>query len=145
MDDDATETKPGGLDAIVEQFDTRVTLILFPRARDPTHRSSPDSDADGQPPIFTTYEDYLDNQVTPVDMYYLEDEEMARQLVELGYRGDGEILRREEFDARKEAAFTQAAGRKQEAEETGEAGKNSTEQPLLKALAQRRRRCGTAS
>lgn len=41
MDDDATETKPGGLDAIVEQFDTCVTLILFPCARDPTHRSSP--------------------------------------------------------------------------------------------------------
>ena len=43
-----------------------------------------------------------------MDMYYLEDEEMARQLVELGYRGDGEILRREEFDARKEAAFIAA-------------------------------------
>ena len=36
-------------------------------------------------------------------MYYLEDEELARQLVELGYRGNGETLKREEFEARKKA------------------------------------------
>ena len=41
MDDDAAEMKPGGLDAIVEQFETCATLSLFPRAPDPTHRSSP--------------------------------------------------------------------------------------------------------
>ena len=33
-----------------------------------------------------------------------QDEELARQLVELGYRGSGEVLKREEFEARKEAA-----------------------------------------
>ena len=32
----------------------------------------------------TRYEDYLDSQVTPADMYYLEDVELARHLVELG-------------------------------------------------------------
>ena len=50
---------------------------------------------------YQTYEDYLDDQVQPEDMYYLEDEELARQLVELGYRGNGETLKREEFEARK--------------------------------------------
>lgn len=30
------------------------------------------------------YEDYLDEQITPIDMYYLEDVDLARQLVELG-------------------------------------------------------------
>ena len=50
---------------------------------------------------YQTYEDYLDDQVRPEDMYYLEDEELARQLVELGYRGNGETLKREEFEARK--------------------------------------------
>jgi hypothetical protein len=30
------------------------------------------------------YEDYLDSQITGTDMYYLEDMELARQLVELG-------------------------------------------------------------
>jgi hypothetical protein len=44
---------------------------------------------------FETYEDYLDSQLTANDMGYLEDEEMARQLVELGYRGLGDTIRRE--------------------------------------------------
>jgi hypothetical protein len=30
------------------------------------------------------YEDYLDNQITATDMFYLEDVELARHLVELG-------------------------------------------------------------
>eukprot|EP00981_Chlorochromonas_danica_P002999 scaffold601_cov170-Ochromonas_danica.AAC.60 len=50
---------------------------------------------------FETYEDYLDSQLTGHDMNYLEDEEMARQLVELGYRGLGDTIRREDFEARK--------------------------------------------
>ena len=43
---------------------------------------------------YQTYEDYLDSQISATDIYYLEDEDLARQLVELGYRGSGEILRR---------------------------------------------------
>ncbi|CAN0571911.1 unnamed protein product, partial [Ectocarpus sp. 12 AP-2014] len=42
-------------------------------------------------------------QVTETDMYYLQDEDLARQLVELGYRGSGDTLQREEFEARKKA------------------------------------------
>ena len=30
---------------------------------------------------------YLDSQISPMDIYYLEDQDLARQLVELGYRG----------------------------------------------------------
>ncbi|XP_076782551.1 cilia- and flagella-associated protein 299 isoform X3 [Arvicanthis niloticus] len=52
---------------------------------------------------FNTYEDFLDSQITTVDLYYLEDESLARQLVELGYRGTGEIVKREDFEARKAA------------------------------------------
>ena len=33
---------------------------------------------------YATYEQYLNCQITPTDLYYLEDEELARQLVELG-------------------------------------------------------------
>lgn len=50
---------------------------------------------------FPTYEDYLDSQITEKDLNYLQDEELARQLVELGYRGSGEALKREEFEQRK--------------------------------------------
>ena len=35
---------------------------------------------------FETYEDYLDSLVSEEDHKYLEDEEMARTIVELGYR-----------------------------------------------------------
>ena len=41
-----------------------------------------------------SYEEYLDSQITKVDLFYLEDEELARDLIELGYRGSGEILKR---------------------------------------------------
>ena len=44
---------------------------------------------------FETYELYLESFISPVDRYYLEDEDLARQLVELGYHGKGDILSRE--------------------------------------------------
>lgn len=87
---------------------------------------------------FNTYEDYLDRQITSTDLYYLEDIELARQLVELGYRGNGEILKREEFDSRKEAA---EMARKQKLhnkpKKLASALKELTGFPLLQALAQR--------
>lgn len=43
---------------------------------------------------FNTYEEYLDDQTTPQDLMYLQDETLARKLVELGYRGSGETLKR---------------------------------------------------
>jgi hypothetical protein len=50
---------------------------------------------------FATYEDYLDSQISEKDRMYLEDEELARQLVELGYKGSGEALKREDFEQKK--------------------------------------------
>ena len=50
---------------------------------------------------YATYEDYLDEQVTDRDLFYLNDEEMARELVELGYRGSGDTLNRKEFEEKK--------------------------------------------
>jgi hypothetical protein len=40
---------------------------------------------------FATYEEFLESQITPLDLYYLQDEEVARRLVELGFRGSGEV------------------------------------------------------
>jgi hypothetical protein len=81
---------------------------------------------------FDTYEDYLDKQITPTDLYYLEDVELARQLVELGYRGNGELLRRDEFDVRKEAheiAKKQRANKRPK--KLASAGKDLEGYPLL--------------
>merc|ERR1712088_203361 len=63
---------------------------------------------------YATYEDFLDSQITPGDLYYLEDEELARQLVELGYRGSGEVLKRDEFEQRKAAAASRLSKRTQQ-------------------------------
>ena len=49
---------------------------------------------------FDKYEDYLDKQMSDEDLFYLEDTELARQLIEVGYHGKGEILTREQFEDR---------------------------------------------
>ena len=51
----------------------------------------------------TTYEDYLDSQITAQDRFHFEEDELARQFVEIGCR-KGEVLSREDFAARREAA-----------------------------------------
>ena len=53
---------------------------------------------------FTTYEDFLDTQVNSTDLYYLEDQDLARQIVELGYKGK-DFLSREQFEEAKKRAL----------------------------------------
>lgn len=94
--------------------------------------------ADSVAAEFASYEDYLDRQITPLDLYYLEDNELARQLVELGYRGNGEILTREEFEVRKQAAESARSAKLRNAPRAlASAGKSFEGKPLLAALAQR--------
>ena len=52
---------------------------------------------------FPDYNSYLDAQMTEDDLFYLEDQELARQLIEVGYHGKGEILSRQAFREKKEA------------------------------------------
>ncbi|XP_043934642.1 cilia- and flagella-associated protein 299 [Protopterus annectens] len=85
---------------------------------------------------FNSYEDFLDSQITALDLYYLEDEELARQLVELGYRGSGEVLKREEFEARKAAAEASRLSKRSHQRTLASAGKELTDN-FLQALAQR--------
>ena len=85
---------------------------------------------------YSTYEDFLNSQITSTDLYYLEDEEVARDLVELGYRGTGEVLKREEFEARKQALSSNQKKRDQKQTLAGQ-GYDLTDTPLLAALAQR--------
>ena len=44
---------------------------------------------------FDTYEQYLDDQMEEKDLFYLEDNELARQLIEVGFHGKGEVLTRQ--------------------------------------------------
>ncbi|KAI9225152.1 hypothetical protein BC828DRAFT_401637 [Blastocladiella britannica] len=86
---------------------------------------------------FATYEEYLDSQISPVDLFYLEDKELARQLVELGYRGSGEPIKREEFDARKKAAENFRLAKRWQAKLLASHGKEFSNSPFLQALAER--------
>ncbi|KAF6039921.1 hypothetical protein EB796_001773 [Bugula neritina] len=85
---------------------------------------------------FETYEQFLDSQITPLDLFYLEDEELARQLVELGYRGSGEVLKREEFEARKQQAEASRLAQRNKTKQLAHQGKDIKD-PFLKALANR--------
>ncbi|XP_073747931.1 cilia- and flagella-associated protein 299 isoform X4 [Callorhinus ursinus] len=85
---------------------------------------------------FNTYEDFLDSQITTVDLYYLEDEGLARQLVELGYRGTGEVVKREDFEARKAALEIARLAERTQKKTLTSAGKDLQDN-FLKALAVR--------
>lgn len=86
---------------------------------------------------YATYEDYLDDQVMPEDLYYLEDEDLARQLVELGYRGSGETLKREEFLAKKRAEREKNSHKSNVPKSLASANCDLSQYPLLQALANR--------
>mmetsp|Transcript_38539 Transcript_38539/g.77530 ORF Transcript_38539/g.77530 Transcript_38539/m.77530 type:complete len:234 (-) Transcript_38539:121-822(-) len=84
---------------------------------------------------FTTYEDYLDSQITAQDRFYLEEDELARRLVEIGCR-KGEVLSREDFTARSEAAENAKKARLQNAPRVlASAQKDLNDCPFLKNLA----------
>uniref|UniRef100_A0A7S0VHL9 Cilia- and flagella-associated protein 299 n=1 Tax=Polytomella parva TaxID=51329 RepID=A0A7S0VHL9_9CHLO len=87
---------------------------------------------------FATYEDYLDSQITSTDMYYLEDVELARHLVELCIRGNGEVIKREEFESRKDAAEAARQARlNKKPKKLASQGKVVEDSPLLQALKDR--------
>lgn len=66
-----------------------------------------------------------------------QDEELARNLVELGYRGDGDILKREEFEARKKAEREKHLHKESAPPPLASMGKNLSDKPFLQALATR--------
>mmetsp|Transcript_30711 Transcript_30711/g.52719 ORF Transcript_30711/g.52719 Transcript_30711/m.52719 type:complete len:234 (-) Transcript_30711:166-867(-) len=86
---------------------------------------------------YATFEDYLDGQVSETDMFYLEDEDLARQLVELGYRGSGDTLKREEFEARKKVLRERSTHKTNVPKQLASANKDLSQKPFLAALASR--------
>jgi hypothetical protein len=87
---------------------------------------------------YSTYEEYLDSQITSKELFYLEDEDLARKLAEIGYKNGGD-MKREEFDQRKRNAETLKS--KQTPTQSSKilscAGKDVSDSPFLKALAER--------
>eukprot|EP00755_Sulcionema_specki_P013377 Sspe_Gene.53839::Locus_29725_Transcript_1_1_Confidence_1.000_Length_420::g.53839::m.53839 len=83
-----------------------------------------------------TYEDYLDKFVQPEDLFYLDDPDNARQIVELGYKGK-DFMNREEFEAARKAALEGPLKRKKSLDAICSAGKDLSKSSFLYALAQR--------
>lgn len=88
---------------------------------------------------FETYDEYLASFVTEADMKYLQDAEMARGVVELGYmHGGGELLRRDEFEGRKQRlAAHREALEQPRTRRLLSANRDLGGHPLLQALADR--------
>lgn len=86
---------------------------------------------------FDTYEDYLDSQLNEVDLGYLEDEEIARQLVELGYRGRGDTIRREDFESRKRLLHERTSQKHALPKQLASVDRDISSSPFLQALASR--------
>jgi hypothetical protein len=86
---------------------------------------------------FDTYEDYLDSQLTALDLDYLGDEEMGRQLVELGYRGTGDTIRREDFEARKRLLIERTNQKSSAPKQLASLERDLDSFPFLQALANR--------
>ncbi|EPY24165.1 hypothetical protein STCU_02937 [Strigomonas culicis] len=85
---------------------------------------------------FESYEEYLDQQVTGEDLFFLEDQDAARRIVELGYKGK-DLLSREEFEAARQLALAGPLKRRESAEIICSAGRTFEDDSLLAALAKR--------
>ena len=87
---------------------------------------------------FKTYEEYLTSFITDVDRYYLEDEDLCRNLIELGVHSRGDIYTREDFESKKETNATVRKAREVNAPKVlSSANKDFTGMPFLQALASR--------
>ncbi|KAA6379052.1 MAG: putative flagellar basal body protein [Streblomastix strix] len=85
-----------------------------------------------------TYEDYLDTQISEDDLFYLEDQDLAREMVELGFRGRGNALKREDYEFRKRAAEQLKKAKADQAPQVlASEGKDLANFPFLQALAHR--------
>eukprot|EP00759_Apiculatamorpha_spiralis_P017530 PhF_6_TR23742/c0_g1_i1/m.33160 len=85
---------------------------------------------------YATYEDYLDDYVTPQDLFYLEDPDNARQIVELGYRNK-DFLVREDFEAAKKAALEGPSKRRKSNDAVCSVGMDLKDKPFLFQLSMR--------
>ena len=87
---------------------------------------------------YESYEHYLDDQMNPEDMFYLEDIELARDLISVGYHGKGEIYTRETFEEKKKAIAEHIKNRKSQKPKTlSFTGIDVSKSPFLSALAAR--------
>ena len=74
--------------------------------------------------LYDTYEDYLNVFITEDDMLYLGEEEIARLIVELGYRSSGTLSREKFFQTKAELSAARNINSKQDVETGGNGNQN---------------------
>ncbi|KAG8183304.1 hypothetical protein JTE90_026004 [Oedothorax gibbosus] len=85
---------------------------------------------------YMTYEDYLDSMLTKDDLMYLEDKEMCRELLSLGFHSNRRIISREVFDKKKAEIEAQTKDLKSKELKISSRGVEITDK-LLQELAKR--------
>ena len=78
---------------------------------------------------YDTYEEYLNVFITEDDMLYLGEEEIARLIVELGYRSSGTLSREKFFQTKAELSAARNINSKQDAESGGNQKEEREENP----------------
>ncbi|XP_065194166.1 cilia- and flagella-associated protein 299-like [Sycon ciliatum] len=86
---------------------------------------------------FPTYDAYLDSRVDKRDLFFLEDEETARRLYELGFPGKGEHISREEFDERKRQVELAKQTKEPDPTDLSSADCDLSHSPFLRCLAEK--------
>lgn len=89
--------------------------------------------------LYDTYEEYLNVFITDDDMLYLGEEEIARLIVELGYRSSGTLSREKFFQTKAELSAARNINNKQDVESGGmereeaqcDAGQGVTQEDVL--------------
>jgi hypothetical protein len=84
MDEDGRDGAGAGEGTLTPRTNTHAHARTRSRTHLRTHARARIYTPTGSALDFATYEDYLDSQISAVDMFYLEDEDLARDLVELG-------------------------------------------------------------
>ena len=79
--------------------------------------------------LYDTYEEYLNVFITEDDMLYLGEEEIARLIVELGYRSSGTLSREKFFQTKAELSAARNINSKQDAESGGNQREEREENP----------------
>lgn len=86
---------------------------------------------------FETYEEYLDTFISDDDMTYLGEEEIARVIVELGYRSSGTLSREKFFQTKAELSAARNISSKQEVDSEGDVSSQAETNVLLEVIRER--------
>ena len=101
--------------------------------------AAPETKKDEVVDRFETYEEYLDTFISNDDIIYLGEEEIARVIVELGYRSSGTLSREKFFQTKAELSAARNISNKQEVDSEGrqEPGGQNKADVLLEVIRER--------